>query len=39
MNKLYLIALIFMSSCSQDNCVDKVCPYNHNGCINCTKDK
>ena len=31
----YLIALIFLSSCANDNCIDDVCPYEHRGCVNC----
>ena len=38
MKKIYIILLITISSCTDDNCVDKVCPYNHNGCINCESE-
>ena len=39
MKKIYIILLLIAtSSCTDDNCVDKVCPYNHNACVNCESE-
>lgn len=35
MKSLILILLFFISSCANNDCIDDVCPYNHQACPTC----
>ena len=38
MKILYLVTFIFLCGCEDKNCVDKMCPNEHNACVSCDKE-